>query len=335
MLFSHADVEGAIRENLPEFADPRTRRHGGGDAENFFILCGQFDQGIGKHGGIRRIGFLFQEGPGLNIEGRRAVPDFSLFLGDGVALALARDHMDQCRTFLAFEIFQTFNQQFGVVTVQRTDITESQVLEQASGDEHALDGVIDFVGEMRYIFSHLGNRLQQQVDFPFDFTHDLPGHDLAQVRRHAADVGGNRHFIIVQDDDYVAFEMAGVVQAFKSNARGQRPVTDHRHHFMVFFFEVARFGETDSGGNGGASMAAIPVVVLIFLAFGEPAQTSVLPERMEPVLAPGQQFMDIALVPHVPHKLVARTVKHVMHSQRQFHNPQIGPQMTAGFGYRR
>ena len=56
----------------------------------------------------------------------------------------------------------------------------------------------------------------------------------------------------------------------------------------TLLFDYLCFGESEGGRDGGTSMAAVPVVVLVFLAFGEPAQPFVLPERIKPFPAASQ-----------------------------------------------
>ena len=53
------------------------------------------------------------------------------------------------------------------------------------------------------------------------------------------------------------------------------------------------------------------------------------------VAPPGQNFMGIGLMPHIPDQLIPRRVKHVMQRNRQFHHAKPRTQMPAGLRYAR
>src|ERR1035438_5960731 len=55
-----------------------------------------------------------------------------------------------------------------------------------------------------------------------------------------------------------------------------------------------------------------------------------LADRIEPVIAAGQQFVHIGLVGNVEDKAVARRVEDVMQGQRQLDDAQVGADVAAG-----
>ena len=80
-------------------------------------------------------------------------------------------------------------------------------------------------------------------------------------------------------------------------------------------------------------MAGPHRVVLALGPLGEAAQTPVLAQGGEAVLAAGEQLVGIGLVAHIPDQPVAGRVEHVVQGQGQFDHAQAGRQMTAGAGH--
>src|SRR3546814_16755439 len=70
-------------------------------------------------------------------------------------------------------------------------------------------------------------------------------------------------------------------------------------------------------------------VVLALAALGEARQAAALAQRADAVAAPGQYLVRIALVPDVPHQLVARRVEHIMDRDGQLDDAQPRPQMRS------
>ena len=77
-------------------------------------------------------------------------------------------------------------------------------------------------------------------------------------------------------------------------------------------------------------MAGQKGVVFAFLVFGEPGEAPFLPQGGEPVPPAGEQFVGIALMPHIPNDLVMGTLKHPVEGHSQFHGAQVGCQMPSG-----
>ena len=81
--------------------------------------------------------------------------------------------------------------------------------------------------------------------------------------------------------------------------------------------------------------AGVPRAVAIVLAFrpqGKAVQTIRRANGVKPVLAPGQQFMDVTLMAHVPDKLVVRRGKDAVQRDGQFDHAQIRAEVAAVLG---
>jgi hypothetical protein len=65
--------------------------------------------------------------------------------------------------------------------------------------------------------------------------------------------------------------------------------------------------------------------------FHKTAKSILLAKRVKAVLAPGQDFVDISLMPYVVYHFVPGTVIAVMQGERKLHYPQVGSEVTAGY----
>ena len=61
---------------------------------------------------------------------------------------------------------------------------------------------------------------------------------------------------------------------------------------------------------------------------GKPGQPPLPPQRGEVLLAPGEQFVDIGLMPYVPDNLIPGAIKHPVQGDGKLNNTQIRRQMT-------
>ena len=75
-------------------------------------------------------------------------------------------------------------------------------------------------------------------------------------------------------------------------------------------------------------MARDKGIVFTFVVLGESGDPPLLTQRRKALSAPGQQFMRVALVPHIPDNLICRAVKNPVERNCQLHRPQIGGQMS-------
>src|SRR5205807_8461401 len=82
----------------------------------------------------------------------------------------------------------------------------------------------------------------------------------------------------------------------------------------------------------GAGVAGAEHVVLAFRPPQEPAEPARLAQRREAIVAAGEDFPRIALVPDVPDDLVARRVERATQRHRQLDHAEPRPDVPAGLG---
>ena len=110
---------------------------------------------------------------------------------------------------------------------------------------------------------------------------DRARHDAAEGLADGADVGRDRHPVVVDDQDDVAVGVAGVVHPLVGQPAGQRAVAHDGDDLVVLALEVARGGHAERGGHRRAGVARAELVVLALAALEEAGDTIGLPQRGE------------------------------------------------------
>ena len=76
-------------------------------------------------------------------------------------------------------------------------------------------------------------------------------------------------------------------------------------------------------------MPRIEDIAFAFFSFRKTAKPMKLAQRRKTVLSPGENFMSVRLMTHIPDNLILRQIQTKMQRHGQFHGPQIGAQMPA------
>ncbi len=174
---------------------------------------------------IARTGGLFlEDGAADRIERAGPVPGDRVGLGRRVALALGRDDVQELRSLALAHVAQRRHQRAQVVAVDGSDVVEAHFLEQRAGQHHALDVFLGSLGEL----THRRHLLQHTLAAFAQLRVGAPGQHAREVLRHRADVFGDRHVVVVQDDEQVGGQRAGMVQRLEGHAAGQGAIADDR-----------------------------------------------------------------------------------------------------------
>ncbi len=88
--------------------------------------------------------------PTVGIELARAVVQHRVGLGQLVALALARDHVQELRPRQLLQVLQRRDQRIKVVAVDRADVVEAEFLEQRARHHHALGMFLELLGQLEH-----------------------------------------------------------------------------------------------------------------------------------------------------------------------------------------
>jgi hypothetical protein len=164
---------------------------------------------------------------------------------------------------------------------------------------------------------------------------------FAQVRVHASreragevvgerpDVLGNRHVIVVQNDQEIRRQGAGMVERFKCHARGQRSIADDCNHRAVLPGVRGRHRHAQSCTHRGTRVPYPKGVVFAFAARRKRRKAAVLLDRVQTLAPPGQYLVRVGLMPHVPNEAVKRRVEHIVERDGEFNRAETGGKMTA------
>src|SRR5690606_19170044 len=93
--------------------------------------------------------------------------------------------------------------------------------------------------------------------------------------------------------------------------------------------QVTRGRDTDRRGDRGRRVARLENVVLGLVAAEEAREPALLLDRVEPVVAAGQDLVRVALVAHIPDQSVPGGVEGIVQRDREFYHTQVRREMTA------
>ena len=252
-----------------------------------------------------------------------------LVLRRRVALPLLRDDVDEDGSVVILVLLEDVDQRLQIVTVVGAEVFEAELLEEGAGDHHVLQQLLHVGGELVELDADERNAIHHALGQIFGLVVALAFDDLVQVAADSSDIRGDRHVVVVEDEEEFAFEMAGLIQALEGQTAGERSVSDHGHDAIVLLAEIAGHGDTECRGDGSGGVAGVEDVVLRLLALAESGDAIVLADGVEAIAASGNQFVRIALMPGVENELVARRVEYVVQGQGQLDDAQIAAEVAA------
>jgi hypothetical protein len=121
-----------------------------------------------------------------------------------------------------------------------------------------------------------------------------------QIGAHRAGWRGNRHVVVVEDDDqpriHARRHCSSPHRPCRPTSRRRRSPT--RHGWCGL--QIARHGHAKTGGDRRRGMGRAERVIFAFGALGEARQPAALAKRADAVAPSGQDLVRIALVPDIP-----------------------------------
>ena len=201
VLFGNTHVEVTIGEAALELDHARALAHGRRDAHQTWVGLCHVAQPVAEH--LREGGF--GRGAGFDqadrrVELARAVVGHRVGLGEFVALAFFRDHVQKLRTRTLIEqlhdVFQRGDERVQVVAIDGPDVIEAKFLEQGGRHHHAFGVFFKAFGQLKQrwrVFEHL-------FAHAFGRGVEAPAHELRQVAVERAHGRGDRHVVVVEHD---------------------------------------------------------------------------------------------------------------------------------------
>ena len=268
---------------------------------------------------------------GDRIVRRQAVPLLLVGLGKGEALPLLGDDVNHPGALHATHELQGIAQLGQIVAVDRPEVPEAQLLEQHAGREQILDALLDVAGKVHQTLAeHSAQGKRQSLDPLAQLVGARVGHDPAQHLADGADVGGDGHPIVVDDEDDVPLGVSRVVHPLVRQAAGERAIAHDGHHLVLLTLEVARRGHAERGRHGGARVAGAELVVLALASFQKAGDPVALAQAGKLVVASGQKLPGIGLMPDIPDDLVNRRLELIEQRDGELDHPEARADVPAG-----
>ena len=201
-----------------------------------------------------------------------------------------------------------------VMSIDRADVEEAQFLEQrAAGNETArvlLGAARRHAEAARKLLRDFGQHVPQRAIW-------LGGDELREIGAHGADRRGDRHVIVVEDNDQSRTHRPGVVHRLIGHAGAHRAIADDGDDVVLLAAKIAGDRHAESGRDRRRGMRRAKRIVDTLRSLGKAGQTAALPQRQHPVAPAGEDLVGIGLVAYVPDQLVARGREHVVQGHGQ------------------
>ena len=363
VLLGDADVVVLLGQLLRELREPGPPRHRRGDADHPPVALGLLDERVGEDlrvlrrvrrrcrlldlvegGAVGRGHIVGGGGLRLSRRGRLSVDDRvrlrrvpllhslqAALLGRGEALALDRLDVDDDGALGGEGILERLAKGRHVVAVDHAHVGEVELLEHQAWGPVGLDRRLDLGPEaLDPLAQAQGQPRQPGLDVLACVVEALVETDAVEVGVERADVGRDRHPVVVQHDHHRRLQAAGVVERLERHPARERSVADHRDDLAVLADPLAhRLLEADPVADRCRGVARAHDVVLGLGDRAERGEPAVLADRVEPIAAAGQDLVRVGLMADVPQDLVAGRVQERMEDGGQLAGAEVGAEVPA------
>ena len=145
-------------------------------------------------------------------------------------------------------------------------------------------------------------------------------------------VFGDGLVVIVDDDDQVAVEIGGIVEALKRQAARKRAVANDGDDVVRVTRQVASVRQAAAQAHRCGGVAHGEQVVLGLVGIGKARSLTITLRIDISVRAPGQRLVGVGLVRNVKDNLVDGGVKYAMKRNRKLNDAQVGGNVPADGG---
>ena len=214
------------------------------------------------------------------------------------------------------------------MTVDRPDIVEPELLEQAARQHHAFHVGLGSAGELPSV-RHATQRFlaglaQRRVFSAGEYAREIVGQ--------GADVLRDRHVVVVQHHQQVRLERTGVVERLEGLSGGHRAITDHRHDAPRRALLLRGDRHAERCADRGARVTDAEGVVGALGAGGERCQAVFLLDRPQAIAAAGQHLVRVSLMADIPDQTVIRCGVDIVQRHGELDRAESSGEMTAARG---
>ncbi len=333
VLLGDADVVHAVREGLGEPVQADGLEHGGGDGDDVLALLAEPDHLLAEDGGPVGAGGGDRQAR-VGVDPADGVEAVRLVLEGGlVAAALLGEAVHDDGAAEPLGAGQRGLQGLDVVAVDRADVLQAEVLEHALRGDEVLQALLGAVQGVEERLAHDRGAVEDLLGAGQEALVAVGGAQGGQVVGEAADGGRVGALVVVDDDDERAvLGLGDVVERLPGHAAGERAVADDRDDVVVLAAEdLVGLREAVGPAQDGGGVAVLDDVVLGLRLRGVAGQAA-LHLQLREVLAPGEQLVDVGLVPRVPQDAVLGRVEDAVQGDRELDHAEVGAEVAAGLG---
>ena len=274
---------------------------GGRDANDLWIALDGGAERLARNvsiGARRRLAWMARAklAPSRHVKRTHVVPAFGVALGRLKALALGGGDV----------------QHDGMIDI-------AQLLQRVDEGQHIVTGV-----QIAVVEPHRAENVA--------LTGAVAGAQLGQIAIEATVVLGDGLVVIVDDDDQVAVEFGGIVEALKRQAARKRAVANDGDDVVAVARQIAGVCQAAAQAHRCGGVAHGEQVVLGLVGIGK-ARSLAKTFRIDiGIRTPSQRLMGVGLVRNVKDNLVDGGVKHAMKRNRKLNDAQVGGNVPADGG---
>ena len=236
--------------------------------------------------------------------------------------------MEQDRLILRLQKFECANEQRNIVTIDRSVVAQTELLENHTRHKQVFHAFFDLVRQVQR-----GLASDRPDEFARLFVQILEGRirdDIVQVGCNRADVFRDRPLVVVQDDDEAFRLRLDVVERLVADSAGKRGVARNHHDIFIRSAQIAPDCHAKRSGERRAGMTGAITIMFAFGAEQKSVKPFVLPHRIDAIEAAGKHFVDVALMADVEDEFVPRRSEDPMERDGEFDNAEIWSEMAAG-----
>ena len=234
--FTDAHVEESRREFLADLLEFVALAHGRREDRHPLVPPHAVADGGAGRVGVGAGGRLLDGDDAVVVvalERSRCVKEDRVILGWFEAVPLLGQHVEQDRPVLILDQFQVADQVWQRMALDRAEVPHPQRFEEHAAVERRLQRVLDVHDHPLHLTAHHGHALDNLLRLIAEAAIPGVGANHVEIFGQGTDTRADRHPVVVEDDDQLLLEEAGVIEGLEHDAGGERAVADHGHRMAI------------------------------------------------------------------------------------------------------
>ena len=248
------------------------------------------------------------------------------------ALPLLRHDVKDHWLVQRLEEFKSPRQQGDVMTVDRAEITQAEILEDHAGSDDLLHSRLDLVSKLTGALA--ADPFDKLCSLVVEVSIGRTGGNPVEMLRDGAGIPGNRPLIIIEHDDKAFCGLRDIVEGLVADSTGEGSIAGNGHDMLGATIHIPRCRHAECRGEGRPCMTCSIAVVLALGSKQESVQSSVLTHRSELLPASSQDLVNVTLMADVEEDLVGGSLEDAVQGDREFDDAEIRSKVASCFGKR-